>query len=59
MAILQSLRLTPDLILQFGNAPTSKTALEFWNKTTADKYVLNKFGDLKDSSKKESQSCKN
>ncbi|MCB0732915.1 MAG: hypothetical protein KDC88_17980, partial [Ignavibacteriae bacterium] len=54
-AILQSLRLSPDLILQFGNAPTSKIALEFLNKTKADKFVLNKFGDLKDSSKRKAK----
>lgn len=40
-----------DLIIQFGNAPTSQFMLNFMNKTNARKFLVNKYGDLKDPSR--------
>lgn len=42
--------LDPDLIIHFGNAPTSKTALDFFSNSKARKILINKFGDWKDPS---------
>lgn len=42
--------LDPDLIIHFGNAPTSKTLLDFFRHSKAEKILVNKFGDWKDPS---------
>lgn len=39
----------PDLIIQFGNAPTSNTMLDFIKNSSAYKITVNEFGDRKDS----------
>ena len=44
-------RLDPQLILQFGAAPTTKFSLEFFEKSKAAKILINEFGDLFDPSK--------
>lgn len=41
----------PQLILQFGAAPTTKHSLEFFEKSKAEKILINEFGDLLDPSK--------
>ncbi len=41
----------PELILHFGNAPTSKQLLEFFKGSKAHKILINEFGDIKDPSK--------
>jgi 2-succinyl-5-enolpyruvyl-6-hydroxy-3-cyclohexene-1-carboxylate synthase len=41
----------PNLILQFGNTPTSSALLEFFKESNADKVLIHKFGDIKDPSK--------
>ena len=40
----------PDLIIQFGGAPTSNILLEFFKKSSAEKILINKFGDRNDPS---------
>ncbi len=47
-----------DLVIQFGNAPTSQFMLNFMNKTKAPKILINKFGDLKDPSRKKGKIIK-
>ena len=41
----------PKIILQFGKAPTSNTLLQFFKKSSAEKYVVNESGDLHDPSR--------
>ncbi|MDX1701850.1 MAG: 2-succinyl-5-enolpyruvyl-6-hydroxy-3-cyclohexene-1-carboxylic-acid synthase, partial [Melioribacteraceae bacterium] len=41
-----------DLIIQFGNAPTSASMLKYMEKTRAKRFLINEFGDRKDPSKK-------
>lgn len=41
-----------DLIIQFGNAPTSSSVLKYLENTKAKRYLINEFGDIKDPSKK-------
>ncbi|KAB2837925.1 MAG: hypothetical protein F9K45_12010 [Melioribacteraceae bacterium] len=41
----------PELILQFGAAPTTKFSLEFFENSKAAKILINEFGDLLDPSK--------
>jgi len=40
-----------DLVIQFGNAPTSQSMLNFMNNTQVSKILVNKYGDLKDPSR--------
>lgn len=40
---------SPDLIIQFGNVPTSNTMLDFIKNSSAYKITVNEFGDRKDS----------
>jgi len=40
----------PDLIIQFGAAPTSNVLLEFFKKSNAEKILVNEFGDRYDPS---------
>ncbi|MFZ1291775.1 MAG: 2-succinyl-5-enolpyruvyl-6-hydroxy-3-cyclohexene-1-carboxylic-acid synthase [Melioribacteraceae bacterium] len=49
-AFLQNFNDDADLILQFGNVPTSQSVLQYLEKTKAQKVIINKFGDLKDPS---------
>ncbi len=42
--------LDPELIIHFGNAPTSKTLLDFFRHSKAEKILVNKSGDWKDPS---------
>ncbi len=42
----------PDLILQFGNAPTSQTMLNFLESFNGKRILINEFGDNKCASKK-------
>lgn len=44
-------KLDPQLIIQFGAAPTTKHFLEFFEKSQAEKILINEFGDLLDPSK--------
>ncbi len=41
----------PDIILQFGAAPTSNVMLEYFKNSTAQKIIVNEFGDLLDPSR--------
>ncbi len=41
----------PEVIIQFGSAPTSQSFLDFYEKSNAYKILINKFGDLKDPSR--------
>ena len=41
----------PKIILQFGKAPTSNTLLQFFKKSSAEKYAVNESGDLHDPSR--------
>lgn len=41
----------PQLIIQFGAAPTTKSALEFFEKSKAKIILVNEFGDLLDPSR--------
>ena len=41
-----------DLVLQFGNTPTSKAAINFLGETKAEKIIINQYGDIKDPSRK-------
>ncbi len=40
----------PDLIIQFGKAPTSISTLEFFKSSKAEKFLVNLFGDVHDPS---------
>ncbi|MFA7227407.1 MAG: 2-succinyl-5-enolpyruvyl-6-hydroxy-3-cyclohexene-1-carboxylic-acid synthase [Melioribacteraceae bacterium] len=40
----------PELIIQFGGAPTSSTLLEFFKRSRAEKILVNEFGDRNDPS---------
>lgn len=40
----------PELIIQFGSAPTANVLLEFFKNSKADKILCNEFGDLNDPS---------
>ncbi len=40
----------PEVIVQFGNAPTSNVLLEYFKESKAKKILVNKFGDWKDPS---------
>lgn len=40
----------PDLIIQFGGAPTSNVLLEFFKQSKAEKILVNEFGDKHDPS---------
>jgi len=42
----------PEIILQFGRTPTSSTLERFLSETTADRYLINHFGDKFDPSGK-------
>ena len=50
-AFLPCLEKQPDLIIQFGNAPTSQSVLNYFEKTNAKRILVNKYGDIKDPSK--------
>jgi len=41
----------PDLIIQFGNAPTSQQMLKYLEHTNASKFLINEHGDVKDPSR--------
>lgn len=41
----------PEVILQFGAAPTSNVVLEYFKNSTAQKIIVNQFGDLLDPSR--------
>lgn len=43
--------LVPDVILHFGNAPTSNKLLNFFSSSNAYKVLINEFGDVKDPSR--------
>jgi 2-succinyl-5-enolpyruvyl-6-hydroxy-3-cyclohexene-1-carboxylate synthase len=47
-AFISQLREEPDLIIQFGNAPTSQRMLKYLEKTKAQRILINKYGDIKD-----------
>jgi len=51
-------KIEPDLILQFGNAPTSQTMLRFLEETKAKIILINEFGDKKNASKKKCEIVK-
>jgi 2-succinyl-5-enolpyruvyl-6-hydroxy-3-cyclohexene-1-carboxylate synthase len=51
-AFISHLRKDPDLIIQFGNAPTSQRMLKYIEKTKAKRLLINKYGDIKDPSSK-------
>jgi len=44
--------LEADLIIQFGNTPTSQSGLKFLGNTKAQKILVNEFGDKRDPSRK-------
>lgn len=48
----------PKLILHFGNAPTNKVLLDFFNYSNAEKISVNEYGDLKDPSRSVSRVIK-
>ncbi|MCF8412982.1 MAG: 2-succinyl-5-enolpyruvyl-6-hydroxy-3-cyclohexene-1-carboxylic-acid synthase [Melioribacteraceae bacterium] len=41
----------PEIIIQFGNAPTSNILLDFFEKSNAYKILINRFNELKDPSR--------
>ncbi len=43
-------QLSPEVILQFGKAPTANALLNFFSKSYALKYLVNEFGDIHDPS---------
>ena len=49
-SFISHIRKSPDIIIQFGNAPTSKQMLEFLSNTKALRLLVNNFGDVKDPS---------
>lgn len=57
-AFISKLEKQPDLIIQLGNAPTSQAMLRFINETKAKRYLINKFGDIKDPSKRKGELVK-
>ena len=50
--------LKPDLILHFGNAPTSSTVLNYFEELNTPKILINPYGDVKDPSGKYSSLLK-
>ncbi len=48
----------PDLILQFGNTPTSQKMLKFIEETNAKRFLINQYGDIKDPSKRKGEFLK-
>jgi 2-succinyl-5-enolpyruvyl-6-hydroxy-3-cyclohexene-1-carboxylate synthase len=44
------MREEPDLLIQFGNAPTSKQMLDFLSNSSSARYLIDKYGDIKDPS---------
>lgn len=46
-----NLKFSPELILQFGYAPTSNVLLEFFKNTKSKKIAVNKLGELHDPSR--------
>lgn len=40
----------PDIIIQFGSAPTSISLLDFFKNSRAEKYLINEYGDWNDPS---------
>ena len=57
-AFIENLKIQPDLILQFGNAPTSQKMLNFFESTNSKRFQINQFGDIKDPSKKKGELVK-
>lgn len=53
VAFLQipQLNIDPELIIHFGDAPTSNSTLIFFEKSKAVKVLMNKYGDIKDPSR--------
>lgn len=51
-AFIEEFKEKIDLIIQFGNAPTSQQMLSFMNNTNAAKFLINEHGDIKDPSRK-------
>jgi 2-succinyl-5-enolpyruvyl-6-hydroxy-3-cyclohexene-1-carboxylate synthase len=43
--------LQPDIILMFGKAPTTNAVLNFVENSNAEKFLINKFGDVHDPSR--------
>ncbi len=43
---VKKLSLLPDIIVHFGNAPTSNNMLEFFKNVSAQKIIVNEFGDI-------------
>lgn len=52
---INELKELPDLILHFGNAPTSQSMLKFINESKAKRFLVNEFGDVKDPSKEKGE----
>ncbi len=50
-AFLKSRKVKPEIIFQFGSAPTANVLLSFFKESEAEKYVVNPFGDLNDPSR--------
>ncbi|NOX17750.1 MAG: 2-succinyl-5-enolpyruvyl-6-hydroxy-3-cyclohexene-1-carboxylic-acid synthase, partial [Chlorobi bacterium] len=50
-AFLKSRKINPEIIIQFGTAPTSNVLLSFFKESKAEKFVVNPFGDLNDPSR--------
>lgn len=50
-SFLGHLKDQPDIIIQFGNAPTSQSVLKYFEETSAKRILINQFGDIKDPSK--------
>jgi 2-succinyl-5-enolpyruvyl-6-hydroxy-3-cyclohexene-1-carboxylate synthase len=40
----------PEIIIQFGGAPTSNVLLDFFKSSKAEKYIINEYGDRNDPS---------
>lgn len=51
-AFIENIKKEPDLIIQFGNAPTSQKMLKYINEFKAQRILINQYGDLKDPSVK-------
>lgn len=49
---INEVKTEPDAIIQFGNAPTSQAMLNYFENSRASRFLINKFGDLKDPSKR-------
>lgn len=54
-SFLQHLKEDADFTIQFGNAPSSASVLRFLENTKAEKFILNKFGNLKDPSRRKAK----